>query len=98
MKINTAHLEKSETIEKIPLACCDESAAVEFFEEQIWQGKPHCPQCESSKVYQMMDAKTGTRNKRFLWRCHDCKQQFTIRIGTVTQRQSGFFQHCADSD
>ena len=85
MKINTAHLEKSETIEKIPLACCDESAAVEFFEEQIWQGKPHCPQCESSKVYQMMDAKTGTRNKRFLWRCHDCKQQFTIRIGTVLE-------------
>ncbi len=27
---------------------------------------------------------TGTeRNARFLWRCHDCKKQFTVRMGTV---------------
>jgi transposase-like protein len=25
----------------------------------------------------------GGRNKRFLWRCRDCKEQFTVRIGTV---------------
>jgi transposase-like protein len=31
----------------------------------------------------MVDAKTGERNKRFLWRCHDCKLQYTVRIGTV---------------
>jgi hypothetical protein len=31
----------------------------------------------------MTDAKTGERNKRFLWRCHDCKEQYTVRIGTV---------------
>ena len=31
----------------------------------------------------MLDAKTGERNKRFLWRCHDCKGQFTVRLGTV---------------
>jgi transposase-like protein len=84
MKKNMAHLEKSETIEKIPLACSDETAAVEFFEAEIWQGKPHCPHCKSIKVYQMKDA-SGNRNKRFLWRCHDCKQQFTIRIGTVLE-------------
>jgi len=31
----------------------------------------------------MKDAKTGERNKRFLWRCHDCKEQYTVRIGTI---------------
>jgi transposase-like protein len=31
----------------------------------------------------MTDAETGARNKRFLWRCHDCKKQYTVRVGTV---------------
>jgi transposase-like protein len=32
----------------------------------------------------MMDANEPTkRNKRFLWRCHECKKQFTVRVGTV---------------
>jgi transposase-like protein len=31
----------------------------------------------------MRDRKTGERNKRFLWRCLDCSQQYTVRIGTV---------------
>jgi transposase-like protein len=31
----------------------------------------------------MKDAKTGERSKRYLWRCKDCRQQFTVRIGTV---------------
>ena len=84
MKINKdiANLEKSETIEEIPAACCDETAAVEFLEKRLWKGEPHCPHCESAKVYQMKDS-TGQRNKRFLWRCHDCKGQFTVRLGTV---------------
>lgn len=85
MKINghKAALEKSETITEIPLACCDEKAAVEFLEKRLWKGEPRCHRCQSTKVYQMLDAKTGERSKRFLWRCHDCKQQFTVRLGTV---------------
>ncbi|HEY5296435.1 MAG TPA: IS1595 family transposase [Verrucomicrobiae bacterium] len=85
MKINEkANTAKSEIVEQIPLACADETVAVEFFEKEIWQGNPVCPHCKSAKVYQMKDA-NGQRNKRFLWRCHDCKQQFTIRIGTVLE-------------
>jgi transposase-like protein len=96
MKINEkANMAKSEIIGEIPLACCDETAAVEFFERQIWQGKPECPHCESRKVYQMMDAKTGKRNKRYLWRCHDCKEQFTIRIGTVLEESRIPLRHWA---
>jgi transposase-like protein len=84
MKINkdNANLENSETITEIPLACCDELAAVEFLEKRLWKGEPHCTHCQSTNVYQMKD-KNGQRNKRFLWRCHDCHGQFTVRIGTV---------------
>jgi transposase-like protein len=85
MKINkqAVHLEKSETIEEIPLACCDELVGVEFLEKRLWKGEPVCHHCQSKNVYAMRDSKTGERNKRFLWRCNDCKQQFTVRLGTV---------------
>jgi len=76
-------LSKSEVIGEIPLACANELAAVEFFERQRWGKNPGCVHCGSIGVYKMMDAKTGERNKRFLWRCRDCGKQYTVRIGTV---------------
>jgi transposase-like protein len=77
------NLTKSEVIAEIPLACSDETAAVEFFEYQRWGNTPCCVKCGSVAVYQMKDAKTGERSKRYLWRCRDCKEQYTVRIGTV---------------
>lgn len=85
----------SEIIEEMPAVCADELAAVEFFERKIWNGTPRCPHCKSTKVYQMMDAKTGQRNKRFLWRCHKCHEQFTIRIGTVLEESRIPLRHWA---
>src|SRR5581483_6196245 len=76
-------LSKSPAIEDIPLACCDEAAAVEFLEKQRWGDTPACMKCGSVDVYKMTDIKTGKRNSRYLWRCHDCKEQYTVRIGTV---------------
>lgn len=83
------------TMKAIPLACQDEKAAVEFLEQQRWEGDPACPHCGSVDVYQMKDAKTGERNKRFLWRCHDCRQQFTVRIGTVFEESRIPLRHWA---
>ncbi|MBI1374191.1 MAG: IS1595 family transposase [Phycisphaera sp.] len=77
--------DKSEIVADIPLACADETAAVEFLEKQRWDGGACCPRCGDVDVYQMRDRKTGERNKRFLWRCKGCKQQFTVRIGTVME-------------
>ena len=73
---------KCPVLQEIPRACVDETAAVEFLEKQRWGGIPACPRCGDTNVVQVKDAK-GNRNKRFLWRCHGCKQQFTVRIGTV---------------
>jgi transposase-like protein len=82
---NTANMARSEVVKEIPLACSDELAAVEFLEKKIWNGTPQCPHCQSASASQLLDAKAGQRNKRFLWRCHGCKKQFTIRIGTVME-------------
>lgn len=81
-----------EITKAIPLACADETAAVELLEKLRWGDAPACPRCGSSNVAKML-AKDGTRNARFLWRCYACKEakkagekrneQFTVRIGTV---------------
>ncbi len=81
-------LSNSEIVELIPLACSDELAAVEFLEHQRWGANPCCVKCGSIEVYKMTDAKTGERNKRFLWRCRDCKEQYTVRIGTVYEESA----------
>ena len=77
------NLSKSEVISIMPLACSNEDVAVEFFELQRWGDNPTCVWCQSVNVYKMSDAKTGNRNKRYLWRCRDCDKQYTVRIGMV---------------
>jgi transposase-like protein len=76
-------LSESPIIDRIPLACSNELAAVEFLERLRWGSTPACVHCGSVNVYRMTDAKTGERNARFLWRCRDCGEQYTVRIGTV---------------
>jgi transposase-like protein len=76
---------KKTTLESsIPLACADEAAAVAFMEEQRWGDTPACPRCGDTDVTQMK-AQDGTRNARFLWRCRGCKQQYTVRVGTIME-------------
>ncbi len=86
-------LTKSDLIEQIPLACSNELAAVEFLEKQRWGNTPACVHCGSVAVYKMVDAETGERNKRFLWRCRDCMRQFTVRIGTVYEESRIELRH-----
>ena len=87
------NLSKSEVIGKIPLACSDELTAVEFFEKQRWGDTPCCVRCGSVEVYAMKNAKTGQRSSRFLWRCRDCKQQYTVRIGTIYEESRIDLRH-----
>ncbi|HEY7087928.1 MAG TPA: IS1595 family transposase [Tepidisphaeraceae bacterium] len=94
MKVNRQpQLAKSEVIRQIPLACQHEDAAVEFLEQQRWGDSPCCVWCGSTNVYKMMDAATGARNKRYLWRCRDCKKQYTVRIGTVYEESRIELRH-----
>lgn len=76
--------DKSEIVAEIPAACSDELKAVEFFERQRWGDSVGCPRCGDTEVYQI-PGKDGQRHKRFLWNCRGCKQQFTVRIGTILE-------------
>jgi transposase-like protein len=73
-----------EIVAALPAACSDERLAVEFVERQRWGDNPACPRCGDTAVRQVL-AKDGTRNKRYLWRCSGCKQQFTVRVGTIME-------------
>lgn len=74
-------------VQRIPMACADEQAAVELMEVLRWGDDPFCPRsdCASTDVYQMTKRGSDERNERFLWRCRDCGRQFTVRIGTVME-------------
>lgn len=89
------NLSKSAIVEEIPMACSDELAAVEFFEKQRWGDNPCCVKCGSVAVYKMSDSMTGQRNSRYLWRCRDCKEQYTVRIGTVYEESRLAMRHWA---
>ena len=101
MKKDGHSLSKSNVIEDMPLACSNELAAVEFFEKQRWGNDPCCVHCGSVNVYKMegFDVVNGqlqrVRNKRFLWRCKDCKKQYTVRIGTVYEESRIELRHWA---
>lgn len=82
-KVQNRSTKHDDVIQQLPLACADEKAAIEFMENKRWGNAPACPHCGSLNPYQMKDAKTGERQVNYRWRCHDCKAQYTVRIGTV---------------
>lgn len=90
-KVATA---KSELVDALPLACADEAAAVAFFERVRWGATPNCPRCGDVDVAQMK-GRDGSRNKRFLWTCHGCKRQFTVRVGAVMEDSPVPLKHWA---
>jgi transposase-like protein len=92
-KVQNESTKNDPVITELPAACADEKLAVEFMEEQRWGGKPYCPRCGDHDVYQMKDSKTGERQADFRWRCHGCKQQFTVRIGTVFEDSRAPLRH-----
>jgi hypothetical protein len=65
---------ESAVVARIPLACSDKAVAVAFVAEQRWSDSPCCPRCGDTDVTQRK-ARDGTRNARFLRRCHDSKKQ-----------------------
>ena len=53
-----------------PRVCLDVVAGAK------WGGKgPVCPRCESKRL--------SFLNTRLMWKCLDCKKQFTVRVGTI---------------
>jgi transposase-like protein len=66
----------------LPLACRDESAAVNFFEAKRWPDGYVCIGCGSRDVYQMM-SRAGGRQENYRLRCKGCGYQYTMKTGSV---------------
>ncbi|MGH7156910.1 MAG: IS1595 family transposase [Candidatus Saccharimonadales bacterium] len=52
-----------------------EKACLEFLEAQRWSNGRFCPHCGSYSTYAFKDGK--------LFKCGDCKKQFTVKVGTI---------------
>jgi transposase-like protein len=61
----------------------DEEKAFEFLESVIWEDGKSCPHCGGVDRITKVKANPAKRIRVGLWRCGDCKRQFTVKIGTV---------------
>lgn len=61
----------------------DETKAFEYLERIIWNGEPVCPHCGGVDRITKVKANPEKRIRLGLWRCGDCKRQFTVKVGTV---------------
>jgi transposase-like protein len=58
--------------------------AREFLESVRWPDGPICPHCGSvSKEHYELQ---GDAHRAGLWKCRDCREQFTVTVGTVFER------------
>ncbi len=60
-----------------------EAAAFAHLEKVIWAGEPVCPHCGGMDRITKVKANPAKRIREGLWRCGECKKQFTVKIGTV---------------
>lgn len=75
--------------ERIP----DEAAAYEYLEELRWNGRPVCPHCGVIDGHYLIKPRSGERRTRTgkvthrrLWKCHACREQFSVLVGTIFHR------------
>jgi transposase-like protein len=61
----------------------DEAKAFEHLERIIWAKGKVCPHCGGFNRITKVKANPEKRIRLGLWRCGDCRKQFTVKIGTV---------------
>ena len=67
----------------------DEDAAI-YLEKLRWKGQPVCPHCGSINDHYFLTPKgdgrqtrTGAISTRRVWKCKDCRKQFSVTTGTI---------------
>ncbi len=82
-----------------------EEAAIRYFEQIRWPDGPFCPHCgnaDAKRIYSL----TANRAKKIrpgLYKCAECRESFTVRVGTVMEDSHvplnkwliGFYMMCA---
>src|SRR5580700_3283381 len=59
----------------------DENKARALFEKWRWPNGPVCPHCQAKEFYKLRSGLTW----KGVYKCADCRKQFTARIGTVLE-------------
>lgn len=62
----------------------NETAAREYLEAIRWPNGPVCPHCGSAEEGHY--ALKGKAHRPGLWKCKDCREQFSVTVGTVFER------------
>jgi len=67
-----------------------EADAYKFLEELRWNGRPFCPHCGGVEPYFLTpqngknrQTRTGTVSERRVWKCRECRKQFSVLTGTI---------------
>ena len=65
----------------------DEELARELLERVRWPDGPICPDCVVVGGHYRLMPKRGSRSpvREGVWKCRDCRNQFTVTVGTVFQ-------------
>jgi transposase-like protein len=58
----------------------DEAAAIAWVEARVWPDGPVCPHCGGVERVGKMG---GKATRIGLWKCYQCRKQFTVKVGTV---------------
>jgi transposase-like protein len=66
----------------------DAEAAREWLETRIWPDGPFCGHCGSYSVTPLhgTGGAKGTKHRPGCFQCNDCRQQFTVTVGSVAER------------
>jgi transposase-like protein len=57
-----------------------EAAAIAWVESKVWPNGPVCPHCGGVERIGKMG---GKATRIGLWKCYQCRKQFTVKVGTV---------------
>lgn len=60
----------------------DDDTAREFLEKMRWPNGAVCPHCGYVKAYKIT-SKPGSKTRKGLYKCKDCRKQFTVTVGTI---------------
>lgn len=60
-----------------------EEAAFAYLESVVWADGSACPHCGGMDRITKVKANPAKRIREGLWRCGDCKKQYTVKVGTV---------------
>jgi len=62
----------------------DEAKAREWLEARVWPNGPVCPHCGVASEH--VTKLEGEKHRPGLYQCNECREQFTVTVGTVFER------------